>query len=43
MNVILFADFKLEACDFLKFDWFEKLNSYAKFLIKELSTQLILK
>ena len=31
MNGILFIDFKLVACDFLKFDWCKMLNGYADF------------
>ena len=34
MNGILFIDFSLVACDFLKFNWFEMLNS--EFLIQHL-------
>ena len=31
MNGILFIDFNLVACDFLKFDWFKMLNGYQIF------------
>ena len=31
MNGILFIDFNLVACDFLKFDWCKMLNGYADF------------
>ena len=31
MNGILFIDFNLVACDFLKFDWCKMLNGYVDF------------
>ena len=32
MNGILFIDFNLVACDFLKFDWCKMLNGHVNFL-----------
>ena len=31
MNGILFIDFNLAACNFLKFDWCKMLNGYVDF------------
>ena len=40
MNGILFIDFNLVVCDFLKFDWYKMLNDYADFSFKILSVRM---
>ena len=40
MNGILFLDFNLVACDFLKFDWWRMLNVYVDFLFNIFSLRM---
>ena len=40
MNDILFIDFNLAACDFLKFDWCKMLNGYLDFSFNILSLRM---
>ena len=40
MNGILFIDFNLVACDFLKFDWCKMLNGYVDFSFKIFSLRM---
>ena len=40
MNGILFIDFNLPACDFLKFDWCKMLNGYVRRLYQSKSWKI---
>ena len=40
MNGILFIDFNLVACDFLKFDWCKMLNGYVDFSFNVFSSRM---